>query len=79
MNESQLRHAIEDVASKTGVPEAEVQRCFEQALGSLCAHARVQDYLLVLAGRKVRESLRAMPGAQADAARVAPAARRLQG
>lgn len=61
MNEQQQRHAIQDIAQKTGVPEGEVKLRFDTALAELQPAATVEDYLIVLAGKRVRDSLRRVP------------------
>jgi len=61
MNEQQQRHAIQDIAQKTGLPEGEVKLRFDSALAELRSSATVEDYLIVLACKRVRDSLRSAP------------------
>jgi hypothetical protein len=48
---------IHYLANELGLPEPEVGRIYEQEFGRLSAQARVKDFLPLLVGRRVRDSL----------------------
>jgi hypothetical protein len=50
--------AIEALAEEIDCPVEEVNNIYASALGSLRSSARIQDYLIVLASKKVRGVLR---------------------
>ena len=50
--------AIEVLAEEIDCPVEEVNNIYASALGSLRLSARIQDYLIVLASKKVRGVLR---------------------
>jgi hypothetical protein len=58
MNPRSLSREIHEIASQTGTPEDEVKRLYDDALQSLAAAAQVQDYLLLLASKRVRQHLK---------------------
>ena len=51
-------NAIEVLAEEIDCPVEEVNNIYASALGSLRSSARIQDYLIVLASKKVRDVLR---------------------
>jgi Protein of unknown function (DUF3562) len=51
-------NAIEALAEEIDCPVEEVNNIYASALGSLRSSARIQDYLIVLASKKVRGVLR---------------------
>jgi hypothetical protein len=51
-------NAIEALAEEIDCPVEEVNNIYASALGSLRSSARIQDYLIVLASKKVRDVLR---------------------
>lgn len=69
MNEQQKLHAIQDIARKTATPEPEIAKRFNAAMTDLNTVASIKVYLVILAEKRVRESLRKEPY-QADS--VAP-------
>jgi outer membrane protein assembly factor BamD (BamD/ComL family) len=54
---------IHYLADELGYPEPEVGRVYEQEFHRLSAQAKVKDFLYVLIGRRVKESLKAPQGA----------------
>ena len=62
LNETKLEpehlQAIEALAEEIDCPVEEVNNIYASALGSLRSSARIQDYLIVLASKKVRGVLR---------------------
>jgi hypothetical protein len=48
---------IHHLADELGCPEPEVGRLYEREFRRLSAHAKVKDFLFVLVGRRVRESV----------------------
>jgi hypothetical protein len=51
-------NAIEALAEEIDCPVEEVNNIYASALGSLRSSARIYDYLIVLASKKVRDVLR---------------------
>jgi hypothetical protein len=51
-------NAIEALAEEIDCPVEEVNNIYASALGSLRSSARIHDYLIVLASKKVRDVLR---------------------
>jgi len=49
---------IEALAKEIDCPVDEVNNIYASALGSLRSSARIRDYLIVLASKKVRDTLR---------------------
>ena len=49
--------AIEALAKEIDCPVDEVNNIYASALGSLRSNARIRDYLIVLASKKVRDAL----------------------
>jgi len=58
MNVRTRLHEVHEIALQTGTPEEEVSQLYEEALRYLTADAVVQDYLLLLASKHVRQTLR---------------------
>jgi len=56
--EAEHVQAIEELAENIDCPVEEVSRVYVKALESLKTSARIRDYLIVLAGKKVRDELR---------------------
>lgn len=54
---------IHYLADELGCPEPEVGRVYEAEFSRLSAQAKVKDFLFVLVGRRVRESLKPSPDA----------------
>lgn len=54
--------AIEALAEEIDRPVEEVNNIYASALGSLRSSARIQDYLIVLTRKKVRDMLRQTRG-----------------
>jgi hypothetical protein len=48
---------VHRLAAESGLPEANVESLYEQALGRLMRTARVKDFLPILTGRIVKENL----------------------
>lgn len=51
-------YAIEGLAEETNRPVEEVKMIYAEELGNLSSDARIQDYLVVLTSKKVRDVLR---------------------
>ena len=51
-------YAIDKLAQETSHPAEEVTKIYADVLGRLRPGARIQDYLIVLASKKVRNMLR---------------------
>lgn len=56
--ESEYLQAIKALAEEVDCPVDEVNKIFSSALRRLGRSARIQDYLIVLASKKVRDALR---------------------
>lgn len=56
---TQIVHAI---ATETNTPEDTVARIYAATLNDYLADARIRDYVPLFAAKKVRETLRHMPG-----------------
>lgn len=51
-------NTIHALAKEIGCPVEEVNNIYTSALENLKSKARIQDYLIVLTGKKVRDGLR---------------------
>ncbi|MDN0073470.1 DUF3562 domain-containing protein [Crenobacter sp. SG2303] len=58
MNIRNRQHEVHEIALQTGTPEEEVSQLYEEALSYLAADAVVKDYLLLLASKHVRQTLK---------------------
>jgi hypothetical protein len=56
--DSEHLNAIKALAEEIDCPVEEVNNFYSSALESLKSNARIQDYLIVLASKKVRDGLR---------------------
>ncbi|MCW3479780.1 DUF3562 domain-containing protein [Neisseriaceae bacterium JH1-16] len=59
MNERTRQREVLEIALQTGVSAEEVGQLYDEALQRLAESAQVQDYLLLLASKRVRQSLQA--------------------
>lgn len=58
MNERSLHHEVLDIALQMGISEHEVRLLYDEALQRLAESAQIQDYLLLLASKHVRQYLK---------------------
>lgn len=58
MNPHSRSNEIHEIASQSGLPEEEVLRLYEEAWQCLAADAQIQDYLPLLASKRVRQYLK---------------------
>jgi hypothetical protein len=56
--EPEHRQVIEALAKEIDCPVEAVNEIYSSALGGLRSSARIKDYLVVLASKKVRDTLR---------------------
>jgi hypothetical protein len=66
MNERTRQREVLEIALQTGVSAEEVAQLYDAALRRLAESAQVQDYLLLLAGKHVRQSLKARRRSNVD-------------
>lgn len=55
--EARHRAAIQSLVMETGFPESGITMLYEQELSRLRQQARIEDFLLVLTIRRVKENL----------------------
>jgi GTPase Era involved in 16S rRNA processing len=56
--ETDIHHSIQELAREVDCPVEQVNSIYDQTLTNLKSKARIQDYLHVLASKKVRDDLR---------------------
>lgn len=58
MNERTRHHEVLEIALQMGISEHDVSLLYDEALQRLAASAQIQDYLLLLASKHVRQHLK---------------------
>ena len=56
--ETDIHHSIEELAKEVDCPVEQVNIVYDKTLNSLKSKARINDFLHVLASKKVRDDLR---------------------
>jgi predicted transcriptional regulator len=56
--ETDIHHSIQELAKEVDRPVEQVNNIYDQTLTNLKSNARIQDFLHVLASKKVRDDLR---------------------